>query len=63
MKDVPVESSGVEEIESLVVCEERIGAVLKEEVYDVVMAFLRSPENWCRNSISSLCVYVCARLY
>jgi hypothetical protein len=46
----------VQEVEALVVGEERIGAVVEEEIDNVVVATLCSPENRCRDGIAALCV-------
>ena len=46
----------MQEIEALVVGEERVGAVVKEEIDNVVVATLRSPEDGCCNGIAALCV-------
>lgn len=53
---IAVERGAVQEIEALVVGEERVGAVVEQEVDNVVVATLRSPEDGCRNSIAALCV-------
>jgi hypothetical protein len=52
----------VQEVEALVVGEEGIGAVVEEEIDDVVVATLCSPQNGCRDSIAALCVDGCAGL-
>jgi hypothetical protein len=52
----------VEEIEALVVCEERVGAVLEEQVHNVVMAFLCGPEDGSCDGIAAFGVEVCALL-
>ena len=46
----------MQEIEALVVGEERIGAVVEEKIDDVVVAALCGPEHGCRDSIAALCV-------
>lgn len=61
--DVAVECGGVQEVEALVVSEQRVGTVLKQEVYDVVVASLSGPEDWRCDSVSSFGVDVCAALY
>ena len=42
---IAVERGAVQEIEALVVGEERVGAVVEQEVDNVVVATLRSPED------------------
>ena len=61
--DVAVEGSGVQEIEALIVGEQRVRAMLKQEVYDVIVASLSGPEDGCCDSVSSFSVDVCAALY
>jgi hypothetical protein len=46
----------------LVVGEQRIGAVVEEEVHDVVVASLCSPQHGCCNGIAAFCVDGCAGL-
>ena len=41
--DVAIEGRAVQEIEALVVGEERVGAVIEEKIDDVVVAALSSP--------------------
>lgn len=53
---VPVEGGRVEQVEALVVGEERIGAMVEEQVDDVVVAALRSPEYWCCDGVAAFCV-------
>ena len=60
--DIAVEGRAVQEVEALVVGEERVGAVVEEEVDDVVVAALSSPQDGCRDSIAALCVDGCAGL-
>jgi hypothetical protein len=52
----------VQQVETLVVGEERVGAMLKEEIDDVVVTSFRGPEYWCCDCISAFCVDVCAAL-
>ena len=53
---VPVEGGRVEQVEALVVGEERIGTMIEEQVDNVVVAALRSPENWCCDGVAAFCV-------
>jgi len=46
----------VEEVEALVVGEQRVGAMLEEKVDNVVIAAFRSPEDGRGNGIATLCV-------
>lgn len=41
--DVAIEGRAVQEVEALVIGEERVGAVIEEEVDDVVVAALGRP--------------------
>jgi hypothetical protein len=59
---VPVEGGAVQEVEALVVGEQRVGAVVEQQVDDVVVAALSSPEDGCRDGIAALCVDGCAGL-
>lgn len=59
---VSIEGGAVQEIETLVVGEEGIGAVLEEEVHDVVVAPFCGPEDWCCDCVAAFCVYGGARL-
>lgn len=43
LEDVAIEGRGVEEVEALIVGEERVCTVLEKKVHDVVVAALRSP--------------------
>lgn len=52
----------MEEIEALIVGEERIGAMFEQKVDDVVMATFRGPQDRRCYRIPSLCVYICAIL-
>jgi len=52
----------VQQVEALVVGEERVGAVLEEEIDDVVVASFGGPEYGRCDGISALCVDVCAAL-
>ena len=52
----------MEQVEALVVGEERVGAMLEEEIDDIVVTSFRGPEYWCCDCISTLCVDVCAAL-
>jgi hypothetical protein len=52
----------VQEVEALVVGKERVGAMVEEEVDDVVVAALRGPEDGCRDGIATLCIDGCAGL-
>jgi hypothetical protein len=54
--DIAVERGRVQQVEALVIGEERVGAVVEEEVYDVVVAALSSPEDGCCDGISAFCV-------
>lgn len=53
----------MQEIEALVVGEKRVGAVLEEQIDDVVMASFRGPEDRCSDGVSTLRVYTRAVLY
>jgi hypothetical protein len=55
--DIAVERGRVQQVEALVVGEERVGAVVEEEVDNVVVAALSSPEDGCCDGISTFCVY------
>lgn len=48
----------MKEIEALIVGEERVGPVLEEEINDIVVALLRSPQDRCSNRVSSSCIYI-----
>lgn len=52
----------MEEIEALVVGEERIGPVLQEHVYEVIVTFLRGPEDGSSDGIAAFCVHIGAAL-
>jgi hypothetical protein len=52
----------VQEIEALVVGEERVGAVVEEKIDNVVVAALCRPEDGCCNRIAAFCVDGCASL-
>lgn len=52
----------MQEVEALIIGEERVGAVFEKQVDDVVVASFRSPEDWCSNSIAALRVDVGAAL-
>ena len=52
----------MQQIEPLVVCEQRIGTMLKEEVHDVVVAPFRSPQYRSCNGITTFRVHVGAVL-
>lgn len=54
--DIAVERGRVQQVEALVVGEERVGAVVEEEVHDVVVAALCSPQDGCCDSVAALCV-------
>lgn len=56
MIDISIEGCAMEEVEALVVGEERIGAVVEQEVYDVVVAALCGPEDGCCDGVSAFCV-------
>lgn len=56
--DISIQGRGVKEVEALVVSEERVGSALKQEIDNVVMALLRSPQDRCSNRVSSLCVHI-----
>jgi hypothetical protein len=51
--DIAVERGRMQQVEALVIGEERVGAVVKEEIHDVVVAALRSPEHGSRNGIAT----------
>lgn len=46
----------MKEVEALVVGEERVGAVVEEEVYNVVVAALCGPEDGCCYGVAAFCV-------
>lgn len=46
----------------MVVGEERIGAILEQQVNNIIVALLRGPQDRSGNGISSFCVYVGALL-
>jgi hypothetical protein len=50
---IAVECRRMQQVEALVVGEERVGAVVEEEIHDVVVAALCSPEHGSRNGISA----------
>jgi len=52
----------VKEIESLVVGEEWVSAVLEEQVYDIIVAFFRGPEDRCCDGVTTFCVDIYALL-
>jgi hypothetical protein len=52
----------VKEVEALIVGEERVGPALEEEINDVVMALLCSPQDRCSNRVSSFGIYIGAVL-
>jgi hypothetical protein len=54
--DIAVECGRVQQVEALVVGEERVGTVVEEEVYNVVVAALSCPEDGRCDSISAFCV-------
>lgn len=54
--DVAVERGRVQQVEALVVGEQRVGAMVEEQVDDVVVAALRGPEDGRRNGVAALCV-------
>jgi hypothetical protein len=54
--DIAVESGRVQQVEALVVGEERVGAVVEEEVHDVVVAAFGSPQDGCCDGVSAFCV-------
>jgi hypothetical protein len=58
LEDVAVESGRVEEVEALVVGNERVGAVLEQQVDDVVVAAFGGPEDGSGYGIAALCVDV-----
>lgn len=60
--DIAVEGGRVQQVETLVVGKEGVGAVVEEEVHDVVVAALCSPEDGCCNGISAFCVNGCPSL-
>ena len=60
--DIAVKRGRVQQVEALVVGEERVGAVVEEEVHNVVIAALSSPEDGRCNGISAFCVDGCAGL-
>ena len=59
---IAVEGGRVQQVEALIVGEERIGPVVEEEVHDVVIAALSSPEDGRCNGISAFGVDGCAGL-
>jgi hypothetical protein len=46
----------VQQVEALVVGEEGVRAVVEEEVHDVVVAALCSPQHGCCDGVSTLCI-------
>ena len=60
--DIAVEGRAVQEVEALVVGEERVGAVVEEEVDDVVVAAFGGPEDGGCDGITALGVDGSARL-
>jgi len=56
LEDIPVQSRAVQEVEALVVGKEWIGAVVEEEVDNVVVAALGRPQHRRCDSITALCV-------
>jgi hypothetical protein len=59
---ISVEGRAVQEIEALVVGEERIGTVVEKQVHDVVVAALSSPQDGCCDGIAALGIDGCAGL-
>ena len=59
---ISVQSRAVKQIEALVVGKERIGTVLQEEVYDIVVTTLCRPQNRGCERVTTLRIYVCTRL-
>lgn len=60
--DIAIESGAVEEVEALVVGEKGISAVVEQQIDDVVVAALCSPEYGCCNSVPPFGVDGCAGL-
>jgi hypothetical protein len=54
--DIAVERRRMQQVEALVVGEERVGAVVEQEVHDVVVAALCSPEHGGRDGVTAFCV-------
>lgn len=46
------------QVKALIVGKQRIGAVLEQEINDVVVAVSGSPKNWCRVYVASLRVHI-----
>jgi hypothetical protein len=53
----------MQQVEALVVGEERVGAMVEEEVHNVIVAALGRPQDGCSNGISAFCIDGCTGLY
>lgn len=53
---VAVEGGTMEEVKALVVSEERVGAVVEQQVDNIVIAAFRSPKDRSCNGIAALCI-------
>jgi hypothetical protein len=56
LEDIAIERRRVQQVEALVVGEKRVGAVVEEEVHDVVVAALCGPEHGSRDGVSAFCI-------
>jgi hypothetical protein len=52
----------VQQVEALVVGEQRVGAMVEQQVDNVIVAALRGPEDGCRDGIAALSIDGCAGL-
>jgi len=56
-ENVAIEGGDVESIVSLLVGDERVGAVVKEKIDDVVVTALSSPLEWCCDRVAAFPIH------
>jgi hypothetical protein len=54
--DIAIEGRRVQKVEALVVGEEGVGAVVEQQVDNVVVAALSSPEDGCCDGVAAFCI-------